>query len=198
MEVEHIQLFPQSVLRVNRDYPISEIEYSAVQEQLLSLRDNPSNKTTNNFYVLDEPGFVELKDFCQTAVNLYADQIMRTKNTNVEITQSWLNLTKDGEGHHEHAHGNSVISGVFCIKENTSGLMILKNPIRRDFTFEVEEWNLYNCQYFNIPILQNQLILFPSFLEHSVGKVTGDDRITLAFNSFPKGGFGTKYAKVKN
>lgn len=197
MEVEHIQLFSQSIFRINRNNKISEIEISAVEKQLLSLRDNPSNKTTTNLYVLDDPGFVELRNFCQTALDLYTNQIMRTKNSNIQITQSWLNLTKDGEGHHEHAHGNSVVSGVFCIKENASGHMILKNPIRRDFTFEVEEWNLYNCQYFNIPILQNQLILFPSFLEHSVGKVTGDDRITLAFNSFPKGGFGNKYAMVR-
>lgn len=196
MEVEHIQLFAQSVFRVNRSNEMSAIELLGVETQLLSLRDNPSNKTTTNLYVLNNPSFVELKNFCQAAVNLYVDQVMRTKNSDIRITQSWINLTKEGGGHHEHAHGNSVISGVFCIKENTSGLMILKNPIRRDFTFDVDEWNLSNCQYFNIPILQNQLILFPSFLEHSVSKVVGGDRITLAFNTFPKGEFGSKYAKV--
>ena len=197
METEHIQLFYQSVFKINRNQDLSKTENSSIEQQLLSLRNNPSNQTTNNLYVLDSSGFEELKNFCQTAVDLYVDKIMRTKNSNIQITQSWLNLTKEGEGHHEHAHGNSVISGVFCVKENTSGLMILKNPIRRDFTFEVEEWNLHNCQYFNMPILQNQLILFPSFLEHSVSKVIGSDRITLAFNSFPKGAFGNRYAMIR-
>ena len=54
------------------------------------------------------------------------------------------------------------------------------------------EYNIWNTFNGSIPSRNNELILFPSWLEHSVNsneKAT-TDRISISFNTFAKGIFG--------
>ena len=54
-------------------------------------------------------------------------------------------------------------------------------------------FNIFNSFAWWIPVKENDLILFPSDLEHGVDTVTLDHtRISLAFNVFVKGEFGNK------
>ena len=44
------------------------------------------------------------------------------------ITQSWINITKPDEFHHEHFHTNSIISGVFYISTEEDDAITFSNP----------------------------------------------------------------------
>ena len=110
----------------------------------------------------------------------------------LKITQSWLNWTKPGEYHHKHAHPNSLISGCFYVnaKKETDKIVFYKE-IYQQIKFPPIAWNAYNSESWWYSIGTNDLIFFPSHLNHMVQPVGGEDtRISLAFNTFPIGHIG--------
>ena len=56
-----------------------------------------------------------------------------------------------------------------------------------------EDRNIWNSKAWYIPVEKNVLVLFPSWLEHSVeeNKKQTTDRISISFNTFTKGRFGS-------
>ena len=66
-------------------------------------------------------------------------------------------------------------------------------------TYEENNKNEYNTDYYGFNPLPGELLMFPSWLEHEVlEQGSKQDRISLAFNSYPKGdiGEGTKQLKI--
>ena len=61
-------------------------------------------------------------------------------------------------------------------------------------SIEPNECNLFNSKNWSYTVDNNILVLFPSWLEHSVGpnKKATRNRISLSFNTFAKGFFGDK------
>ena len=55
-----------------------------------------------------------------------------------------------------------------------------------------DNWNLYNSESWWFETGAGELILFPSSLTHMVETVQGDERISLAFNTFPVGLAGSE------
>jgi hypothetical protein len=61
--------------------------------------------------------------------------------------------------------------------------------------FVQEEYNMFNSQVWNLPVQNNELILFPSSTWHSVNKNTGTRvRLSIAFNTFVKGSVKNMYS----
>jgi len=107
------------------------------------------------------------------------------------IDETWINISPPGAYQEVHVHivppsnninGYPLFSGVFYIEvfEN-SGDLVLKNP---------NNINLYNIPkssknsiLFNISPKQQHLIMFPSYLEHSVNRnKSNQKRISISFN----------------
>ena len=110
------------------------------------------------------------------------------------ITQSWLNKNKKGESHHEHVHPNSMVSGVWYpqIHEQLPPIQF-RNKGQRDISLQTEKFNTFNSATFLLPMKRGELILFPSNLSHSVPvNNSEEERISLSFNSWPKGSMGDK------
>ena len=60
------------------------------------------------------------------------------------------------------------------------------------FEFESEDFTLYNSKTWWMPVQDNSVIFFPSNLSHEVTKNKTDrTRVSLAFNCFIKGTFGS-------
>ena len=57
---------------------------------------------------------------------------------------------------------------------------------------EEREFNLWNSSQWKVPVNNNKLILFPSWLEHRVesNEKAITTRISISFNTFVKGTFG--------
>ena len=62
------------------------------------------------------------------------------------------------------------------------------------YLFSSPEYNIWNSRSWFVSVENNTLILFPSWLEHSVepNEKATTDRISLGFNIFAKGFFGNK------
>ena len=100
--------------------------------------------------------------------------------------------------HHRHYHPNSYLSGVFYVSctdddriefhgiPQTSLMLNL-------FDLEEENANIFNSKLFSFPISTLDLMIFPSYLEHSVPtNNTNQKRVSLSFNTFVRGEIGSK------
>lgn len=133
-----------------------------------------------------------LKKFVDDCVAEYFKAIHAPKNeVSLRITQSWLNYTKTGEFHHKHAHQNSFVSGVLYIKsEREKDKIYFYRDGHQVIKLSTDNFNPYNSDSWWFDVGAGDLILFPSSLTHMVETVQGDERVSLAFNTFPVGYVG--------
>lgn len=183
-------LFPIPVAKFELGRDFTPEENAFVAEQ--STHKNMGNTTSNDHYVLQNDTLVSLSDLVQKCVDQYFNSIYAPKeNVKLRITQSWLNYSKPGEWHHKHSHANSFVSGVLYMKaaKNSDRIYFHKNSYSQ-ITLPTENFNLYNSDSWWLPVETGSLMLFPSSLTHSVEPVQGEERISLAFNTFPVGYIG--------
>jgi len=193
-------LFPTPVYTVNRDSNLIPKEEKEIEKIIKEgMEKKAGNSTSTNTYIFDE-NLKELKQFCEQQIKIYVEQIINPKEElDFYITQSWLNITKPGEFHHEHIHTNSIISGVFYISTVEDDKIIFADPnigMKNQIKFEFREFgsNIWNSTFWFFPVNNNQLILFPSWLIHRVdpNEKSTTDRISIAFNVFVRGELGTR------
>lgn len=186
-------LFPTTVAVFELGRDLSEVE----REYLLNLetRPNAGNSTSLDSYVLGQPKLHSLTEFLNNSLQEYFNAVYVPKyDAKLSITQSWVNYTQPGQFHHKHNHSNSLISGVFYIQaeKETDKLHFFKDDYRQ-IKVVAKEFNLHNSDSWWLAAATNTLFLFPSSLTHMVEEVKGEDtRISLSFNTFPKGILGNE------
>jgi len=195
-------MFPIPVYATKRDSELS-IEEEKDIEDLIKKGDGRSiwnmrkeKGTLINSNIFDTK-LSNLKEFCEEHIKKYVEQVINPEEElDFYITQSWLNVAKPGESNQAHFHQNSIIGGVFyiaTIENDNIQFYNTKFTPHGSFHFEPKEYNIWNSSNWFFPIEKNQLLLFPSWLEHSVKENKSDkDRISIAFNVFAKGIFGRK------
>lgn len=195
MNIEIHNLFPIPVVQFHLA-GITVDEMNEVDKYSKNVIQNSGNKTSVETYVLNK-SFPRIKDFILTALKEYTDNVIcNGPEVYFEITQSWLNFSSPGESHHKHRHANSVVSGVFYFSADPDTDKIhFDNEIvgSRDVSISIPptRYNLYNSRTWWLPVQTGDLVLFPSHLCHFVKPVEGDkQRISLAFNVFPRGNLG--------
>ena len=197
MSESHIDnLFPTPVYNVFRDSELNLEESEEIKSIIEEgLRTNKGNKTTINSYIF-ETKLKKIKEFCEQQIKKYVEIIISpSQELEFYITESWINVTKPGEFHHVHYHPNSIISGVFYVNTVPEDQISFNDPnyrVKGYFNFgDQKEYNIWNSPHWWIPVKNNQLILFPSWLEHEVKRVEGDkERISISFNTFVRGNLG--------
>ena len=149
------------------------------------------NRQTEDTFILDKPEMSRVRQFIESKIKEFVVGIMGSDSQMV-ITQSWLNKNGKGESHHEHKHPNSMISGVWYpqIHEKLPPIQF-RDSKQRDMSFSIKNFNHFNSATFMLPMKKGELILFPSNLTHSVPTNVGEEeRISLSFNTWPKGNMG--------
>ena len=184
-------LFPTSVAGFELGRDLSEVE----REHLFNLetRPNQGNVTSVDNNVLNKPELHSLVEFLNGSLQEYFNAVYSPKtDADLRITQSWVNYTKSGQYHHKHAHPNSLISGVFYIQaaKETDKIHFFKDGFQQ-LRIIPQDFNLYNSESWWLAAATGTLYLFPSSLTHMVEQVKSEDtRISLSFNTFPKGTIG--------
>ena len=194
-------IFPSPLYIAQRETPLSPEEKIYIDNIETQDTPHPENRhktgiSLESYILNDNESLAILKEFCELHVKIYVNQIIMPKyDLDFYITQSWINKTKPHESHNYHDHPNSIISGIFCVhsvKNDCIGFhdpyYTFKNPI----DIQEKEHNPWNHDIWNFPVNDNDLFLFPSWLEHSVSTnpEATTDRISLAFNVHAKGRFG--------
>jgi len=191
-------IFPSPVYIVNRDLELSSKEDKDIEDIIKGgLRSNSGNSTSSNSYIFDDK-LKKIKQFCEQQIAIYVKEVINPKeDLDFYITQSWLNITKPGETHHSHFHRNSIISGVFYISTEEDDKITFSDPnakIKVIIDLAAKEYNLWNSTTWFFPVDNNELVIFPSWLEHKVesNEKATTDRISLSFNTFVRGTLGNQ------
>ena len=158
-------------------------------------RDFPGslNKQSKDSFILDNPEMVNIRKFIEIKLSSYVIDILGSSDQ-LLITQSWLNFNGHNQALHEHIHPNSIVSGVWYPQIDTKmpPIKFSKNQ-QSQWQLSTEKYNSFNGMVCMFPMNKGELIIFPSWIRHSVPINTkNSDRISLSFNTWAKGSLGTK------
>lgn len=198
--MEIISLFPIPVLRVRVQEYFKDEMWKLKQLELEHIYGNDDKADANHFksiesYCLDLPGMEDLKEYIEKEVkDFYVHGL--AINGDIRITQSWVNKNINGGGTHTHYHHNSIISGVYYmdVPDNSTFIKFYKPDGNRSTMYRLEPQidpdlllgNPYAQIGTSIPVANNEILLFPSYLPHGVPDMnTKKERWTLAFNTVP-------------
>ena len=199
-------IFPIPIYATECDIDISKsVDFLKSDHSLLpnSYAHLYGNKSIDD-YLLDHPDCKDLKNFILQHVEKYANDIMAWQFERFEITQSWITIKNPKEEHGIHFHPNSVLSGVFYFddyQQDTAGLTFHRPAIMcqlmTQFAPITDSKKMAGTEFpwneWGITPKTNGLVIFPSWLSHSVKQnTTGIPRKCLAFNAVPANKFGSK------
>lgn len=180
-------LFPTPVAFWNFNITDEEKDYVRNLEQ----RPNQGNTTSKQNYLLFEEPMERIAGFVENCLAEYMKSVHAPKHkVSPYITQSWANYTKPGQFHHKHAHPNSFISGCVYIAAKGDKIYFYRDGYQQ-IKLPAESYNPYNSDSWWFEVNEGDVILFPSSLTHMVETVDGDERISIAFNTFLKGTIGS-------
>ena len=190
-------IFPISIYTTKIDRGFTKQELQLVNQQKKHCIKNEGNINTRDNYILNRKEFKNIKKFLDKHCKEYLDTVIcPKKNLELYITQSWLNYTEVNQHHHQHAHPNSVVSGVLYFDSDVKNDKILfthptiYQQIKPDI--DKTKFNLWNSDTWFFPVETGNLFMFPSSTTHQVETKQGNNtRISLAFNTFYKGSVGS-------
>ena len=189
---ELLQIFPSPVLITKYENTFEE-EFKFIQNLRYIEQKENKNFKSDDTYLLKHKELVKIKDFINESLNKYTKKILVTKQRLV-VTQCWTNRNPPGSKHHEHVHPNSIISGVFYFRQTkTLPPIQFSKSIQDSFKLNPEKFNLLNAETFLLPMVDGELVLFPSSLRHSVPFNKGNEtRYSMSFNTFSIDELGSK------
>lgn len=143
----------------------------------------------NNFYErLPEEEANKIKKIFLDEAELYLKELTN-KKVDLEISKSWINDVKKYGFNTPHAHYGNTVVGVYYISANElSGDLLLHDPRGATNFITMSEINtegnlVDGRSYYRITPKKANLVLFPTYLIHSVEPNMSDEkRICLAMN----------------
>ena len=160
-----------------------ELKYIESVEWIQQIQSN--NFTSKETYLTKHKLLKNITFFFKECIDDYCNTIINSDQRLV-ITQCWGNKNLKGSSHHEHTHPNSIISGVFYLRQDSKlpPIQFSKNN-QHGMKLNPRSYNNNNAATFLLPCIAGELILFPSSLRHSVPINQSDkERISLSFNTF--------------
>ncbi len=151
---------------------------------------NQENWVSEDLNILNTPEFATIAAQLHAVIAEYFHGVMKVNSdTELFITESWLNKTETGQKHHRHWHPNSVLSGILYLSsEGTTGKTVFIDKSYDLLEFNYDDANVYNSKTWAITPHVGDVLVFPSSVEHMVEEYHGQTpRITLAFNTFVRG-----------
>lgn len=144
------------------------------------------NQTTVDQNILEERVFADLHRQIEMHVGRYINDVYQ-RDDKFEIVNSWINIHENGDSAPRHCHARSDISGVLYIvnQDDMGGIIFQDNVLFGNWygATVTNRKNKYNQSSVYGNVCSGDLILFPSFIEHSTDVNNSESRrISLAFD----------------
>ena len=114
------------------------------------------------------------------------DMNWEKQKQSININNMWAIINTGGSANLRHQHGNSTISGAYYVRApKNSGDIVFYDPRPAPvYTYpKAVNPNLLNAQVNGISPKEGALVLFPSYLDHSVNEnLSKEERIVISFN----------------
>lgn len=124
-----------------------------------------------------------------TCINSVAKSVLRFLRIGeeaLEITGCWATVLARGGVHKAHCHPNNFLSGVYYVRVHPGADAINFHDPRsqsRVIRPPVVELTAENTDQVVVRVASGTLLMFPSYLEHSVdANPSADERISISFN----------------
>ena len=173
----------------------SSLEYREVDKAYIK----NFGESSKNTYVLNDPICDDLKNFITNISTEIMKNALSIRTDGASLTQSWLSVKSKHQAHGIHNHPNSILSGVYyydTYDKTVEPLIIHKNNFTTTYELQVENIpnnNPISSDSFTITPADGLIVLFPSYVKHSVGmNISETPRKCLAFNLVTKDGFGSR------
>lgn len=105
---------------------------------------------------------------------------------NLVFQEMWINKNSPGDYNKAHVHPNAVLSGSYYVKvPQNSGNIEFYDPVRERImsVYPIKKRTKVNSQALEYRCSDGLLVIFPSWLQHSVQPNRSDDfRVSIAFN----------------
>ena len=181
---ELLQIFPIPVLITKYEHSIED-EFKFIEKLRYIEQKENGNFKSDDTYLLKHNELALIKNFIYESLNKFTKNIYQTKQRLV-VTQCLTNKNPPNSKHHEHVHPNSIISGVFYFRQSkTLPPIQFSKSIQEGIKLNPEKYNQLNSETFLLPMVDGELVLFPSSLRHSVPFNKGNEtRYSMSFNTF--------------
>jgi uncharacterized protein (TIGR02466 family) len=207
IEKQTIMLFP-TVMFTGKISDITACD--RIEAQLRKMQKSgqgvPHKFTQREFLTPDDihllPEMKELVDLVMKESGQMLD-VYKMKRDSHYITNMWANITAPNRWHHMHFHANCLFSGILYVTTpKDCGSTIFQDPRMHSRMIEPSYWenNTLNSTEFHAPPERGRMLMWPSFLSHSVDYGTAkesEDRIVVAFNIMIRGLIDRRTARLE-
>ena len=200
---EILELFPTPVFATTLPQEFADVVPWFYKQEMLSEEiDSPNyGERSKNSYILNEPECSKLNNHILSLTNEYG-KMLGYDYDSYRFGQSWVSYKHPGQHHTMHSHPNSLISGVFYFGEPVEKTPAIKfhkllGGMNVSYLSPKEVADKRELKYahkeFSVEFSPGLLILFPSYLHHSVPLNKSEStRCSLAFNVVPTIGLGSE------
>lgn len=179
----------------------SSIDFNLLNATIKKLEFEPNvlNTISVDKNIFDIAEFADIKQVLTEECKSYLRNLqIGHKFTDLKITNSWVNITEPGQGHHKHMHQFSVVSGVLYLDDNPDNLKFsIETSVPQIPYFLENDDAFYSLETFigKESNLKNHLLLFLSNRQHFVQAVDSQRR-SIAFNTFWNGRTGDLHIEL--
>jgi uncharacterized protein (TIGR02466 family) len=132
------------------------------------------------------PEFAALHEIILREARSFADALrFNHHDYPLRVTDCWFNVYGPKDGQEVHQHANNMISGSYYVKapDGCAGIMFHSPLADAMFVPPYTEINDLNSSVVELPVREGMLVLFRSWLKHSVRpSPTAEERISISFN----------------
>lgn len=141
----------------------------------------------SNFVESQNTEIYKLMEYIKSSAQICVQQL-KVKEKFGKNFQYWININSFQHSNVQHIHGASIISGCVYLKvpKNSGNLFFHPNTIEHYFYGTFTDYNNdFASNNTEFIAEEKKVILFPSFLPHSVSaNNSNENRISIAFNIF--------------
>ena len=110
----------------------------------------------------------------------------KTEQNRIQIKEMWAIINKKDDFNVIHTHPNCYLSSAYYVKApENCGKFLIENPnqAKKHFYPQLANKTELNMPIASIDVSEGDLLIFPGYLPHKVGKNESDeDRIVISFN----------------
>ena len=175
---------------LNDDLNFNKIEKECYKEKTINeVGRSISNKNgwQSNFVSFDKYEEIsKILKIIDLNSHIFVKEFGVRENYKFSIVEYWININNKGSYNLAHIHPQSLFSCIIYIKvpKNSGGILFWQNQISQlGMGGYSKHNNSYNFESIKYEAIEKRVIIFPSYVSHSVEENKSDeDRISIAFN----------------
>lgn len=192
---EILKLFPDPIFKYKLDNfenfnkDLEKYIYKLYEQDMNGVeRSNRGGWHSKNFMLTEENSIqkkfaIKIQEYILDCFN---NMGWTMKNKKIQIKEMWAIINKQEDFNVIHTHPNCYLSSAYYVKasKNCGEFIIEDSNIAKRYAYpEIGNRNELNGEVAKIEISEGDLILFPSYIPHKVGRnKSGQDRIVISFN----------------